>query len=827
MGNVFDCETSDALDPDNFPKDDPDQRLVIDSGTRFGACRLWDIQRRFYNVVGPRAWSKAIVPHLLSSNAYVARAYAKVLIAFLRDLYQAASSGAVNPAEPVYIIEFGTGHGKLGFLLMELVKDFADAIPTCATPSGYPFVVVLTDVSAANVDDIASREALAAYAEIGVLDFAVLDATAPADTPITLRSSGKVLAPGQVANPVVALVNYVFDTLPQDVLRLDAGTPHLGKLAISIRHSDLYADDVPADDDDVDEAAQADKQPASPAEASERVPGLAAASDWSETASLARKLLLEWQWEATSPGELDAMLSEAHPALAQTVRQTYLEDARFQDARAVLLPVGGARLLQRVQQLSGGRYLMLAMDKGHVDARTILEADATPHVAEHGALSFMANFHCLAALHKASAAAPPKLVTQSKSIGDQEPLQDQGDGDDKKQLEHTGSKPLAPSAAQSSAVASSSSSSAAAAASASSASSSSSSSAAATDVMEAWPAPVCMRTEQSDGLVKVVLLAGGLHRRVLRGAAQEFRTGIVQGSPDDFASLHRGVKAEVPKERISLAMATSILRLAACDPDVFFKFRDPLIQRCVPTEASTAAQDDLSADSDLVMARHFHMHAEKDVYFEVGRVCMSLRQYHKAFEAFQASQAACGRHHVTLHNMGVCAYFLKDFASAQVLLEESMEGRPDYPSARAWLARVRDALTTGGMTPQEADDDMARQQAAQQRAEAMAAMRARAELEQEVSRHGIHVGEDDDDGFDDDDEDDLMDGEGFDDGAENYDDDDEEGGDEDDEDDDEEFEDGQDVYGPEQDGYRFGGGDEYDDGQVGMDESVAMDDDVM
>jgi hypothetical protein len=341
MGNIFDCETN-SLNPDLFPKDEPSENVQIEKATRFGSSRLWDIQRRFYEHVGPKAWSMAIVPHMLSSNAYVARAYAKVLIAFLRDLFSARGPHAADPSEPVYIIEVGSGHGKLGFLLMEMIKEFSDAVPTCGTPSGYPFVLVLTDVAEANVMDMESKPVFEHYASIGVLDFAVLDATADASAPISLRRSGTVLEPGKVANPVVALVNYVLDTLPQEVLRFVDGNPHLGSLSIGLRPQDAYAPQDGSQTDDSDsvhtgtdsevpslvvsaadatpsegdtaqvqpgaaalpspssKAASAAASASASSQVDERVPGLASASDWKEVASLARKLVLDWQWAPAS-----------------------------------------------------------------------------------------------------------------------------------------------------------------------------------------------------------------------------------------------------------------------------------------------------------------------------------------------------------------------------------------------------------------------------------------------------------------------------------------------------------------------------------------------
>jgi len=318
---------------------------------------------------------------------------------------------------------------------------------------------------------------------------------------------------------------------------------------------------------------------------------------------------------------VETLFAPVHAALPEVLDRLYAKDPRFRDARAVLVPVGGARMLARCRALSGGRYVLLAMDKGHVDARTILEGDQRPHVAEHGAVSFMANFHCLAALHAAAAATPPSAdAAEATAVPGAARRPPSTDG---------------PAPAPASGL-----------------------------PAAAWPRPVCLRTEQSDGLVKAVLLASGLPASHLRGAAREFRTAVVEGSPDDVASLHRGVKAEVPKASTPLHLATAVLRAAACDPDVFYKFRDTLIERSAPAAASAAVQADVRADAEAVLSAHFHLHGDKDVAFEVGRVFMATRDYGKALFAFQESERLCGQHHVTLHNQGICHYFLRNYEEA-------------------------------------------------------------------------------------------------------------------------------------------------------------------
>ena len=59
--------------------------------------RVWDLQRAYYERAGSGAFAE--VPHQIVDNPYVARAFARVVIGFLRDggMADAASSGDVHP----------------------------------------------------------------------------------------------------------------------------------------------------------------------------------------------------------------------------------------------------------------------------------------------------------------------------------------------------------------------------------------------------------------------------------------------------------------------------------------------------------------------------------------------------------------------------------------------------------------------------------------------------------------------------------------------------------------------------------------------------------
>jgi hypothetical protein len=46
---------------------------------------LWKLQTSFYDRLNIKAWSDAIVPNFVTSNAFIASAYAKIILAAMRD----------------------------------------------------------------------------------------------------------------------------------------------------------------------------------------------------------------------------------------------------------------------------------------------------------------------------------------------------------------------------------------------------------------------------------------------------------------------------------------------------------------------------------------------------------------------------------------------------------------------------------------------------------------------------------------------------------------------------------------------------------------------
>src|SRR5687768_9262342 len=83
--------------------------FVIETGVPLAESMLWQLQRTFYDRRGTTAWSEGTVPFYVTCNPFMARAYARVIVGFLRDC--AAALGpepwSTLREKPVYVVELG------------------------------------------------------------------------------------------------------------------------------------------------------------------------------------------------------------------------------------------------------------------------------------------------------------------------------------------------------------------------------------------------------------------------------------------------------------------------------------------------------------------------------------------------------------------------------------------------------------------------------------------------------------------------------------------------------------------------------------------------
>ncbi len=199
---------------------EPAPMYVLESATPLAGSMVWQLQRTFYADQGIAAWSH--VPQSITTSPIIARAYARIVLGFVRD-----RRSSLDPDQPVYVVELGAGSGRFAY---RFLKAFT-ALREETRDVHQDVVYVMTDASASVVGYWRDNPRLRPFVEAGALDFAHFDLLELA--PLELLNSGVTLRVGAVANPVVLVANYIFDSIPQDAFTIEGGQLYANLVTIS------------------------------------------------------------------------------------------------------------------------------------------------------------------------------------------------------------------------------------------------------------------------------------------------------------------------------------------------------------------------------------------------------------------------------------------------------------------------------------------------------------------------------------------------------------------------------------------------------------------
>lgn len=316
-----------------FFSDKPQEQVILDSRRRLSQSVLWNLQRNYFNQKGVRAWNQAEVPYQLTTNPWIAGSYAHVVSAWLRDWH-----AALDPGQPVYLIELGCGNGTFGYLFLKKLL----ALLGHSVLHDLRIKYIYTDFTEYNLDILRSHPSLQPLMQSGLVDFARFDLEE--DRELHLSESGQALIPGAVGNPLIVLANYVFDGVRQDLFRISEG--ELQEALVSIAS--------------VGEEPGPEGPPVSAAE-----------------------VICNYE-PASASGYYD-----------DPVWNRILEGYRNRLTDTLLLfPSSALACLKNLRALAQNRLLLLSGDKGDTDERSLLGREQL-HLAVHGSISLMVNYHAI------------------------------------------------------------------------------------------------------------------------------------------------------------------------------------------------------------------------------------------------------------------------------------------------------------------------------------------------------------------------------------------------------------------------------------------------
>lgn len=314
--------------------------IIMEESMPFSACMLWHLQKQYFQQQGITAWQAGEVPHYVTSNPFIAKAYAETVFAFMRDRQRLQP----NNTEKLYLLELGAGSGRLAYHLLTHLQALCDE----AAFKVPRFTYILSDVVQANIAFYKDHYKLRPFEVAGLLDYACFDAAK--DDIIVLQASGKVLTKQSLQSPVFVIANYFFDSIPQDLFYIEDRRLNLVQTSVGL----------PAD---------AAHLPA---------------------AELLQRAKVQHTTSAVASA--DCYTGAGFEALLEYYKQ-HLQRTWL------LFPYTGIQCLQRIGQLSARGFVLLTADKGTHDINKLDHCEC-PSIIKHGSFSLSVNYHAIAGYFK-------------------------------------------------------------------------------------------------------------------------------------------------------------------------------------------------------------------------------------------------------------------------------------------------------------------------------------------------------------------------------------------------------------------------------------------
>lgn len=305
----------------------------IQEKTPFSKSQLWQINRDFYHQNGIGAWSDEIVPHHITNSSLAATAYAELIYAFLSDL---ESNGKTDKI--VYILELGAGLGRLCFNILEHLDQLISANGGCSTQYCY----VLSDIVEENLSFYSNHPRLQDFYNRGILDISYFDAVESQE--LILRKSNKTIANSDLDQPILAIANYFFDSLPNELFYL--------------KNREIFDCSVSIDSliDPEENSAQ----------------------------DLIRNMELTFHKSTPIKPEFEnKILNKILSQYSQMLSDTY-----------ILFPKIAMGCLANISNLSKMGLVLLTMDKGFKEIQELAGREK-PDFVKHGSFSLWVNFHAI------------------------------------------------------------------------------------------------------------------------------------------------------------------------------------------------------------------------------------------------------------------------------------------------------------------------------------------------------------------------------------------------------------------------------------------------
>jgi tetratricopeptide (TPR) repeat protein len=321
------------------------ESVTIESGARLSESILWQLQKKAYMQFGMTAWIDKGVPSYITGHPFTTQRYVSVTIGYLQDCLKNRAKTAIDLNEPIYFFDLGAGSGRFAYAYLKQL--FADL--EILGLQDLKICYVMTDIVLGNIEFCRNHPLMQKWIEAGNVEFALFEHSQT--TPLKLIISNKELT--ILKNPAIVIANYFFDTIPQDLFRIENDELQEGRITLSVP-----SEAVKGRLDDLDPT-------------------------WIP------KLTLNQHYVPCSSQYYD---NQGYNAILEEYRNAF-------NGATFLFPYGSFQVIDYFAKLSGDRFLLLAGDQGYCTPEQI-QGWGVPEIAQHGSFSMSVSYHALAQYFK-------------------------------------------------------------------------------------------------------------------------------------------------------------------------------------------------------------------------------------------------------------------------------------------------------------------------------------------------------------------------------------------------------------------------------------------
>ena len=212
----------------------------IESFISLSESNVWNRSKQFYMDMGIGAWHSGTVPYGISSSSFMACMYADKIDKFYSASCQKSCldknpGQELNMRDPIYVLELGAGHMKLGYLTLKVVFSRYFGEERIQDATRFPFKFILCDICPEVVLHCSKAECFQTFVNMGILDFSYCDFTNIDTDGIQLVHSKKEIKPKSISSSLIVISNYYFDSLPIDLYVWGGkkGHPSVAEIVVS------------------------------------------------------------------------------------------------------------------------------------------------------------------------------------------------------------------------------------------------------------------------------------------------------------------------------------------------------------------------------------------------------------------------------------------------------------------------------------------------------------------------------------------------------------------------------------------------------------------